>query len=320
MKSICLIIPYFGKFKNYFQLFLNSCQNNPTVKWLIFTDNEERYFYPQNVDVIIISFDEFKKIIEDSLGYRTALNTPYKLCDFKPAYGEVLKAYIKDYDFWGYCDCDLIFGNIRKFITDEILDKNDRIFTRGHLSIFRNIESVNKYYREQSYFSFKDIAQSPNSYSFDEWRGTSKAWQLDNKRYYDELVMDDIIVGYDGLFPTKRWGGCFSPYNSSNINESKKYKTYNKIYYTFDNGTLERKWIQSNRQYKEEILYIHLQKRKMEVASNLDRDCNSFDIIDNSFVEYKDMDISEQKRRVDGWTLRNTLLEVKVNVRQFLPF
>lgn len=49
MYKICLIIPYFGEFKNYFQLFLNSCANNPTINWLIFTDSDQAYFYPDNV-------------------------------------------------------------------------------------------------------------------------------------------------------------------------------------------------------------------------------------------------------------------------------
>ena len=31
------IIPYFGHFNNYFQLFLNSCAYNRDFDWLIFT-------------------------------------------------------------------------------------------------------------------------------------------------------------------------------------------------------------------------------------------------------------------------------------------
>ena len=48
-----------------------------------------------------------------------------------------------EYDFWGYCDIDLIFGNIRKFITDDILDKYDKILSRGHFTLFRNKDSIN---------------------------------------------------------------------------------------------------------------------------------------------------------------------------------
>ena len=64
MKSICLIIPYFGKFKNYFPLFLKSCSYNPTVDWLVFTDTSERYVWPENVHRIDMSLRKrFRKTL-----------------------------------------------------------------------------------------------------------------------------------------------------------------------------------------------------------------------------------------------------------------
>lgn len=44
-----IIIPYYGKFPDFFQLFLNSCKWNKGFNWLIFTDNEDKYIYPDNV-------------------------------------------------------------------------------------------------------------------------------------------------------------------------------------------------------------------------------------------------------------------------------
>ena len=35
----------------------------------------------------------------------------YKLTDFKPAYGEIFQDYIIQYDFWGFTDIDLIYGD-----------------------------------------------------------------------------------------------------------------------------------------------------------------------------------------------------------------
>ena len=75
---------------------------------------------------------------EKKLGFPVALNSPYKLCDFKPSDGEVFEDYLNDYDYWGHCDVDLIWGDIRKFVTDELLEKYVRIFSRGHCSIYRN--------------------------------------------------------------------------------------------------------------------------------------------------------------------------------------
>ena len=103
MNKILLIIPYFGQFNNYFSLFLESCRNNPTVNWLILTDDTTPYSYPNNVKVVYTTLSEIKSRIEKKLGFDIKLDTPYKLCDFKPTYGYVFDEYLKGYAFWGYC-------------------------------------------------------------------------------------------------------------------------------------------------------------------------------------------------------------------------
>ena len=54
------IIPYFGHFNNYFQLFLNSCAYNRDFDWLIFTDDQTNYKYPHNVRVEYCSFQDIQ--------------------------------------------------------------------------------------------------------------------------------------------------------------------------------------------------------------------------------------------------------------------
>ena len=45
--KIAIIVPYFGKMPNYFQLFLNSCASNKKFDWLIFSDDKAKYDYPE---------------------------------------------------------------------------------------------------------------------------------------------------------------------------------------------------------------------------------------------------------------------------------
>jgi len=59
------------------------------------------------------------------LGFEVDIESEYKLCDFKPAYGLIFSEHFKDYDFWGYCDIDIIFGNIRAYMTDVLLNEYD---------------------------------------------------------------------------------------------------------------------------------------------------------------------------------------------------
>lgn len=64
-KKVCFIIPYFGYLPNYFQLFLNSCKHNKTYEWILFTDDNTLYIFPENVRKINMKFDEYKKIIQN---------------------------------------------------------------------------------------------------------------------------------------------------------------------------------------------------------------------------------------------------------------
>jgi hypothetical protein len=55
---------------------------------------------------------------------------------------------LKDYEYWGFCDVDMMFGDIGKLFNSGLLDKID-VFTAhnlhivGHFTILRNTEIVN---------------------------------------------------------------------------------------------------------------------------------------------------------------------------------
>lgn len=147
MKKIKYIIPYFGKLPKNFQFWLLSCAKNPTVNWLIFTDDITEYNYPDNVEVKYTTFEEIKERIQKLYDFEILIDRPWKLCDFKVAYGEIFEDELQGFDFWGHCDIDLVWGNIRKFITDEILEKYEKIGFQGHSTLYKNTKEVNQRYR-----------------------------------------------------------------------------------------------------------------------------------------------------------------------------
>lgn len=283
MKSICLILPWFGgPFKNYFHLFLESCKNNPTINWLIFTDSTQSYNYPENVKVVKCSFEYVRERIQKIFDFEISLNRPYKLCDFKPTYGEVFHEELKHYDYWGYCDCDLIFGNIRKFITDDILEKYEMLFTRGHLHIFKNNREINTFFR--TIHKYKQILSSNNNFAFDEWAGISSAWDKSGKDYYDELIMDDIRTNFKAFRPTKEVGDKTGPYSPKNVNESYIYRKMKNIFYKYDNGSLYRCFCLNHKKCAEEILYVHFQKRNLIVDKHL-KNLSNYCVANGTFLQ-----------------------------------
>ena len=67
---------------------------------------------------------------------------PYKLCDLRPFYGLIHKKELQDYDFWGYGDCDLVYGNLDIILNSKNLRTFNLITTHGdrvagHFTIIR---------------------------------------------------------------------------------------------------------------------------------------------------------------------------------------
>ena len=119
MKSVCFVIPYFGKeFPNYFSHFLKSARWNNTVDFIFFTDIPGQINF-ENIKFIAFNLDQFNSLASEKLNIDVNISEGYKLCDFKPAYGFLFRELVEGYDFWGHGDVDVIYGNIRNFISDE---------------------------------------------------------------------------------------------------------------------------------------------------------------------------------------------------------
>ena len=56
--KVVFIIPYYGTFPNYFNLFLKTCENNPGYEWFIFSEDNGKYNYLilGDADVVSITY------------------------------------------------------------------------------------------------------------------------------------------------------------------------------------------------------------------------------------------------------------------------
>ena len=62
MKSVVLILPYFGKLPDIFPLFLKTAEKNPDIQFLIITDSKELVNSSKNITIVYQTFSEFKKL------------------------------------------------------------------------------------------------------------------------------------------------------------------------------------------------------------------------------------------------------------------
>ena len=184
--KIAVIVVYFGTTPWYLSYFFHSCKYNPSIDFLIFTDQKGfRSDVSKNVLVKQMTFREFIKLLSVRLKLEIDFDIPYKICDFRPAFGVVFEDYLKGYDFWAHADADVIFGNIRKFVTPVLLEKYDIISMRhdyilGCFTLFRNCTKVNLLYTFSS--DYIKVFTSERHFCFDE-TNFSFAGFLDGQHY-----------------------------------------------------------------------------------------------------------------------------------------
>jgi hypothetical protein len=171
MSKIAIIICYFGSPPWYLEYFLKSCSYNATVDFILVTDIPSPPLTPANVKFYKSEISDIKSRAVTAFGFPVALTDPYKLCDLKPAYGLLFSDIISEYDFWGYSDIDVIYGNLRKFLTEELLSQNDVISVRkeyltGFLTLYRNNQRCKELFKKSP--DHKYVFQSKEHFCFDE--------------------------------------------------------------------------------------------------------------------------------------------------------
>ena len=268
MKSIVVIFPYFGKLPIQYKIWRESALRNPSVDFMFFTDADVKP--ASNIIVHKMQFCDFHQLTQKAFDFTIVLDRPYKLCEYKQAYGYILHDYIKDYDLWGFGDLDLVYGDIRSFLTDSVL-QHKFLLGWGHLTLLRNIDEVNTYFMKQidGYQNYKDAFTTSKITFFDEYghKGCSDKWR--------DCRPEDCWLDwqFDNISRPKE------AYHFCSLNRHWKQVVFEHIgkklfMIKIENGQIVRK----------ESLYAHFQHRGF--MKDKVTDYNHFLITPNSIIDY----------------------------------
>lgn len=276
MNRVCFISVYFGDITEKMKNFFKSCAWNLGFDWLFVSDHVVTFEVSKNVHCIYLTKEEFRIKLSEVSGITVPPFEPYKTCDFRPAFGEVFRKELENYEFWGISDTDMILGDLSKFITNELLDNYDKIYTFGHLSIIRNTDEINSLYKVETTNSrdFKKIFLNPLSCVYDEYEGFTEKMVDVGYRVYFEKKCADIYVTHSRInvceknrFKLIQYRNKYADY-CENVNY--KYQLF-----TIDNGKIVKYFIKSGNLEKKEYSYIH----KIEYDKEFDLDLDSRYII-----------------------------------------
>ncbi len=257
MKKICLLTVWMGKLPEYFWLWLTTAKRNPTVDFYIITDNMD-LADEANVHFFNMTIESVKERFDNVAGFPVKLEVPYKICDYKPLFAKAFPELVEPYEFWGHCDIDLLFGDIRSFITDKLLEQYDKILDSGWFILYRNCENMNTLYRrsmekDNMAYPYKEAFRSQFACYFDEYMGMSiLGWE------YCKVFRDQLEEKVAQDFSWQRLN--FQSYISGE----------NFVFHWKDGRIYRVICDESGRLLTErapsEYMLAHIQKRKMEIA------------------------------------------------------
>jgi hypothetical protein len=278
--KICVVIPYFGTLPPNINTFLYSASYNEEIDWLIFTDQRTSDLLKvKNVTFIHTTFENIKKRFQKIVNNAINIEAPYKLCDYRPLYGKAFSDYLSNYDYWGYGDLDVVFGNIMKFILPGLKGNYDRIGGLGHFTLYRNDPTVNNRYlltcknnHGKIVKPFDRVYKHSRGYAFDEL-GISYIYRDHHFRTYRN---DDLV--------NETKAGCLDPYSIdprfSKTDGAFVWSNGRCLYYYLEPKT--------GRLHCHEYGYFHLLKRH-RFNSFLNKKVDSFIITTDGYHQLDDL-------------------------------
>lgn len=146
MTKKLLIMPYFGDMP----------------EWI------DKYEAPIGYDLLIdTNLERFKQRVKDKLGIDCPITygSP-KVWDYRCTFGVLYEEELKNYDFWGHTDFDCVYGDVAKWMTDELLEtydviSNHQTYVCGCWTLYRNKPEVNNLFRKHPYW--QDFMTEPHA-------------------------------------------------------------------------------------------------------------------------------------------------------------
>lgn len=268
--KVGLITVYFGNIPAFFEPFLCSCGWNPEFDFIVFCDHEIPYSVPDNVQVIHITQRGFINLVNKKLEVHLPNIRPYKNCDFKPAFGAIFENYLAEYDFWGFCDSDLVLGNLSEFIKDEMLEKYEKLFTYGHLALIKNNKECTLMFRKNTVNSnnFETVIKTDKNLIFDEENGITEKFVDCGRPVYTRRICCDGCMDVSRFRINSKMKHKIiqpgNPYWKNNEKKNYKYQAFcvdcGKTYKVYFNNAYDKQV------KKVDYGYIH----KLELSGRLD--------------------------------------------------
>ena len=201
--KLCIIVPYFGRWPFWIDIYIASCATNIQIDWYLLTDCGPLEYYPQNVNIEQLSFDDYCQRVSNLLQIDFSPDSAFKLCDLKPALGFVHREIVEKYDYWCFSDIDLVYGDLLAYFTPRMQCYNcistHETRISGHfcllksneqyINAFRNIKNWQRLLENKQHLFVDESAFSRVFMRHKNW----PLWLRDAVYFWDSYYCDTLF-------------------------------------------------------------------------------------------------------------------------------
>ena len=136
--SKCMVVPYFGQYPEWFDLWMRNTERMREHGYDFLFDTDEQ---------------DFQKRVWRKLGIECPpMNGTGRIWNFRPALGVLYEDEIKDFDYFGWTDFDMVYGRVENWYTDNELasvdiHSNHDDYISGPWTLMRNTPVVANLFR-----------------------------------------------------------------------------------------------------------------------------------------------------------------------------
>lgn len=166
--SKVLIVPFFGQLPDWYENWERNVERMREFGYDFLHDEDE---------------DSFRDRVRDKLGIEPPpMENTGRVWNFRPAFGVLYEDEIKDFDWWGHTDFDVVYGRVENWYTDDFLADFDIAangfdYISGPWTLYRNTPVVNTLFLQT-----------------DEWRGRMEG--EDASHGWAEKGFTEIVNNY----------------------------------------------------------------------------------------------------------------------------
>lgn len=200
------------------------------------------------------TFDDFKRLFSNRGICVDNLQSPYKICDYRPAFW-VLKDELgtsAESSYWGHCDLDVVFGDVCGPIEFGISSRFFKIFTNGHLSLYRDCALTREISQLDGRIRWSEVIGTPTNLGFDECHGINCVYRT---------------LGVPMLFGADRIIDLYPGYSEPTTGRVSQNR-FDQRFLVRD-GRIIQQFRGLTGRSEREFYYLHFQKRKMDIDVGL---------------------------------------------------